>query len=62
MKDNSEVGNRQEVTDPVCKMTFPVKKAVATSEYGGVTYHFCTEACQKQFAEDPVKYTRSEES
>lgn len=59
MSHDSHDPIREKVTDPVCNMTFPVKKAVATAEHGGVTYYFCTEACHKQFAEDPEKYVSS---
>ncbi len=44
------------VTDPVCGMTFEPDKAVAKVEYMGTTYYFCTEACRKQFEQDPGRY------
>ncbi len=44
------------VTDPVCGMSFKIEKAVAMSEYGGKSYYFCTEACKRQFDEDPARY------
>jgi YHS domain-containing protein len=44
------------VTDPVCAMVFEERKAAATIEYDGQTYHFCTEACLRQFEADPGRY------
>lgn len=44
------------VTDPVCGMSFEEVKAAATMEYEGRTYHFCAEACRKQFEADPARY------
>lgn len=49
-------GTREEVTDPVCDMTFAAKKVVATTEYDGATYYFCTDACKKEFVRDPEQY------
>ncbi len=48
----------EKVTDPVCGMQFRVEKAVSQVEFAGKTYHFCTEACRKQFEADPYKYVR----
>lgn len=45
-----------EVTDPVCNMIIDEKDAVATSDYKGVTYYFCTEHCKESFDTDPVAY------
>lgn len=45
-----------EVTDPVCKMIIDDKDAVATSDYKGITYHFCTEQCKVSFDADPEAY------
>lgn len=59
MKWGRTESDRQEtakVTDPVCGMEFQVDKAVARSTYEGRTYYFCTEACRKQFEEQPPKY------
>lgn len=44
------------VTDPVCGMQIKVEKAAATVEYQGKTYYFCTEACRRQFEQDPARY------
>jgi YHS domain-containing protein len=53
------LGKKEEqmkVTDPVCGMVFEERKEAATIEYDGQTYHFCTEACRRQFEADPVRY------
>ena len=48
----------EQVTDPVCGMTFRVEKAAARVLHESRTYYFCAHACQKQFLEDPKKYAR----
>lgn len=48
------------VIDPVCKMEFKIEKAVAQTEYRGKTYHFCTNACLRQFEENPDRYIDNE--
>ena len=45
------------VTDPVCGMTVESTTAFARSEWEGRTYYFCSEACQREFAADPSRYT-----
>lgn len=49
-------GGEVAVTDPVCKMIIEEKDAVATSDYKGVTYFFCTEQCKESFDSDPEAY------
>jgi YHS domain-containing protein len=44
------------VKDPVCGMDIDPKEAAGTSEYGGQTYHFCSEHCKKTFDKAPEKY------
>ena len=56
MNHEPKDGDREKVTDPVCNMTFVAKKAVATADHAGVTYHFCTEACKNLFTRDPERY------
>ena len=46
------------VTDPVCGMILKRAEAVGHLEYGGVTYHFCTEGCQQRFQRDPERFLR----
>ncbi len=47
------------VTDPVCRMEFRPEKAVTKLDHGGRTLYFCTEACRKQFEEEPERYLRT---
>lgn len=47
------------VTDPVCGMSFKPDKAVAHATYKAREYHFCTEACKKQFDADPERYVEA---
>lgn len=51
--------SHEQVTDPVCGMTFRVEKAAASIEHAGRTYHFCAHACHKQFLEDPERYAHA---
>lgn len=46
-------------TDPVCGMRIDTDDAVATAEYEGATYYFCSEACHDAFAEDPAVFAAS---
>ncbi len=49
----------EKVTDPVCGMRFKRSKAAATSSYGGRTIYFCTDACRRQFEENPEIFVTS---
>jgi len=42
--------------DPVCKKKIRKKEAVATSEYEGKLYYFCSQKCKEEFDRDPEKY------
>ncbi len=42
--------------DPVCGMDIAPADAVATREYNGKTYRFCSAHCVKAFEKDPSKY------
>lgn len=44
------------VTDVVCGMSFPEEKAATQFQHLGVTYYFCSNACRKQFEENPGAY------
>jgi uncharacterized membrane protein YraQ (UPF0718 family) len=46
---------RRGATDPVCGMKVDRAKAV-TKEFGGRTYHFCSDHCLHAFEADPDKY------
>ena len=48
--------------DPVCKMHIkPEHAAMATMDYEGKKYYFCSEHCHEQFKADPEKYLREED-
>ena len=42
------------VTDPVCGMTID-SAAAASADHQGVTYYFCSPACQERFQAEPDK-------
>ncbi len=42
--------------DPVCGMTIEEADAVATSEYEGRTYYFCSTDCKEEFEQNPQDY------
>ena len=42
--------------DPVCGMDVNPASAEAQSEYGGVSFYFCSAACKEQFDRDPARY------
>ena len=44
------------VKDPVCGMTVEQQDAVATSDYKGKTYYFCSEDCKVTFDDSPEDY------
>jgi len=44
--------------DPVCGMEMDRKKAAATHDYQGKTYHFCSAACKSSFVKEPEKYAK----
>ena len=44
------------VKDPVCGMEIDPATAAGSSEYEGVTYYFCAEACKTAFDAEPSKY------
>jgi Cu+-exporting ATPase len=43
-------------TDPVCGMRIDPDDAVATAEFDGKTYYFCSDACHDAFVADPAAY------
>jgi YHS domain-containing protein len=43
-------------TDPVCGMQVDPATAAGQSEYQGVTYHFCSMGCKRQFDRDPQRF------
>ena len=50
------------VLDVVCGMRIDPADAVATSEYGGETYHFCAAVCKQRFDADPKRYVHAQET
>jgi Cu+-exporting ATPase len=44
------------VVDPVCEMEIDEDDAVATVEYLGEVFYFCSENCREAFEEDPESY------
>ncbi len=44
--------------DPVCKMTVDEDSEVATTEYKGKTYLFCSAGCKETFEKEPEKYVK----
>ena len=42
--------------DPVCGMTVEVKGDTRNQDFGGETYHFCSEGCEEKFRADPWFY------
>ena len=42
--------------DPVCKGEVNPASAEAQSEYGGVTFYFCSQACKEKFDREPLRY------
>lgn len=47
------------IKDPVCGMRMQPEDAVHTSEYQRVVYHFCSEACQAKFDQEPSQFVAS---
>ena len=45
-----------QVKDPVCGMVIEEKDAVATSDYKGKRYYFCSRDCKTEFDENPEDY------
>ncbi len=43
--------------DPVCGIAVDESVASAIDEHDGVTYYFCSLACERRFAENPSAYT-----
>lgn len=44
------------VKDPVCGMTVDPHTSKHRSEYGGHSFHFCSNGCRTRFEADPVRY------
>jgi Cu+-exporting ATPase len=48
------------IEDLVCGMKVRKEGAVATSNYGGKTYYFCSKNCKEKFDQNPEKYIKRE--
>lgn len=46
------------VTDPVCGMQIDPANAVASEEYDGQTFYFCSAGCHAGFRKDPSRYAQ----
>jgi P-type Cu+ transporter len=44
-------------TDPVCGMQVALKPDARSADFGGRTYHFCSDRCRTSFNADPWFYT-----
>lgn len=42
--------------DPVCGMQVDEASAPGKTQYEGVTYYFCSPACQDAFEDDPESF------
>ena len=42
--------------DPVCTMKVDDESTEFTTEYDGITYFFCSNACKEEFETDPERY------
>ena len=56
--EQSAVGSRRPVIDPVCGMTVDPAKAAGSFDYSGQTYYFCGKGCLAKFSSDPEKYLK----
>jgi YHS domain-containing protein len=45
--------------DPVCGMEVDERKAEATAQFQGRTFHFCSMDCKKEFDQNPEQFTRA---
>lgn len=50
------------VKDPVCGMTIEEQDAVATADYQGHRYYFCSQDCKQEFDANPDDYVQSSTS
>jgi YHS domain-containing protein len=55
MEDHSGAAPTMSV-DPVCGMAVDESKAAGKTGWAGVTYYFCSHACQRNFELDPAQY------
>ncbi len=48
--------------DPVCGMDVNSQSAAGSSEYGGMTYYFCSTGCKQRFDADPAQFVDESEA
>ena len=48
-----------QVKDPVCGMMIDERDAVATSDYQGKRYYFCSDDCKVEFDANPSEYAQA---
>ena len=56
MAANAQLNTTGKVTDPVCGMEIGPAGVAGRSEYGGVTYLFCSDSCKAKFDAAPESY------
>lgn len=56
MTSKKQVSVKEDLIDPVCKMSVPVKSKPLTATYNGKRYYFCAEVCRNMFEKSPEKY------
>lgn len=47
------------VIDPVCGMWIDPENAIASEEYEGQTFYFCSAGCNAAFHKDPRRYVHA---
>ena len=52
-KASATPGPEGTAIDPVCGMTVTLKSDTRSEDYGGKTFHFCSDKCQTKFKADP---------
>ncbi len=50
------VVSRGSATDPVCGREVTPRRSGERREYGGATFHFCSQECGQRFADDPANW------
>lgn len=48
--------------DPVCNLDLEAQHGKFMYDFEDVTYHFCSEACRQEFAQQPKKFAKKEDS
>ena len=56
--DAAKLAAPAEAVDPVCGMTVAADDSSYPLEHDGVTYHFCSAGCRREFEADPAAYVK----